>query len=67
VAYDFLGIPALALAAHFEYFPGMKHVSKKAPQQQDSRQLRAIVIGFALGVAGLVYAVVPGRADLGSP
>src|ERR1700732_3247530 len=46
----------------------MKHVSKKAPRA--SRQLLFIVLGFALGLAGLtglVYAVMPGRADLGSP
>jgi protein SCO1 len=38
----------------------VKHVSKKAPRKH----------GFALGLAGLsglVYAVMPGRADLGSP
>jgi protein SCO1 len=53
----------------------MKHVSKKAPrkqspQKQASRQLLSIVIGFALGLAalgGVVYAVMPGRATLGSP
>ena len=48
----------------------MKQVSKKSPRQQAARQLRAIVIGFALGLAGLgglVYAVLPGRANLGSP
>ena len=48
----------------------MKHVLKKAPQQRVSHQLRAIVIGFALGLAafgGSVYAVMPGRATLGSP
>jgi protein SCO1/2 len=48
----------------------MKQVSKKSPSQQAARQLRAIVIGFALGLAGLgvlVYAVLPGRANLGSP
>ncbi len=48
----------------------MKHVLKKAPQQRVSHQLRAIVIGFALGLAALggsVYAVMPGRATLGSP
>ncbi|MGI8570808.1 MAG: SCO family protein [Methylocella sp.] len=44
-------------------------MSKKAPQKQASRQLLYIVLGFALGLAGLtglVYAVMPGRADLGS-
>jgi protein SCO1/2 len=48
----------------------MKHVSKKAPRKQASRQLLYIVLGFALGLAGLtglVYGVMPGRANLGSP
>jgi cytochrome oxidase Cu insertion factor (SCO1/SenC/PrrC family) len=48
----------------------MKHVSKKAPRKQASRHLFYIVIGFAVGLAGLtglVYAVMPGRVDLGSP
>jgi protein SCO1 len=48
----------------------MKRVSKKAPRKQASRQLLYIVLGFAVGLvglAGLVYAVMPGRADLGSP
>jgi protein SCO1 len=48
----------------------MKHAPKKAPRKQASRQLLYIVLGFALGLAGLtgvVYAVMPGRADLGSP
>jgi hypothetical protein len=48
----------------------MKHAPKKAPRKQASRQLLYIIIGFALGLAGLtglVYAVMPGRADLGSP
>ncbi len=48
----------------------MKHGSKKAPRKQASRQLLYIVFGFGLGLAGLtglVYAVMPGRADLGSP
>ena len=48
----------------------MKHVAKKAPRKQSSRRLLFyIVLGFALGLAGLsglVYAVMPGRADLGS-
>ena len=47
----------------------MKHVLNKAPQQWVSHQLRAIVIGFALGLAALggsVYAVMPGRATFGS-
>src|ERR1700730_3341357 len=48
----------------------MKHVPKKAPRKQSSRRLLFyIVLGFALGLAGLsglVYAVMPGRADLGS-
>jgi len=47
----------------------MKHVPKKAPRKQASRHLLYIVLGFALGLAGLarlVYAVMPGRADLGS-
>src|SRR3979411_1517043 len=47
----------------------MKHVSRKAPREQASRQLLYIVFGFAVGLAGLtgfVYAVMPGRADLGS-
>ncbi len=47
----------------------MKHGSKKVPQKQASRQLLYIVLGFAVGLAGLaglVYAVMPGRADLGS-
>ena len=48
----------------------MKHASKKAPRKQASRQLLYIVLGFALGLAGLTgldYAVMPGRANLGSP
>ncbi len=45
----------------------MKHVSKKAPRKQASRQLLYIVLGFAVGLAGLVYAVMPGRVDPGSP
>jgi protein SCO1/2 len=48
----------------------MKQVSNKSPSQQAARQLCAIIIGFALGLAGLgvlVYAVLPGRANLGSP
>src|SRR3984893_2454939 len=48
----------------------MKHAPKKAPRKRGSRQLFYIVLGFALGLAsltGLVYAVMPGRADLGSP
>ena len=48
----------------------MKHMSKKAIRKQASRQLLFIVIGFALGLAGLgglVYGVMPRRADLGSP
>jgi hypothetical protein len=48
----------------------MKRGSKKAPRKQASRQLRYIVLGFAVGLAGLtglVYVVVPGREDLGSP
>jgi protein SCO1/2 len=48
----------------------MKHLSKKASRKQASRQLLYIVLGFAVGLAsltGLVYAVMPGRADLGSP
>src|SRR3984893_8686392 len=48
----------------------MKHVSRKAPRKQASRQLLYIVFGFAVclaGLTGLVYAVMPGRADLGSP
>jgi protein SCO1 len=47
----------------------MKHAPKKAPRKQASRQLFYIVVGFALGLAGLtglVYTVMPGRADLGS-
>ncbi len=47
----------------------MKHGSKKVPRKQASRQLLYIVLGFAVGLAGLaglVYAVMPGRADLGS-
>ena len=48
----------------------MKKLSKKAPRKQASRQLLFyIVLGFAVGLAGLtglVYAVMPGRADLGS-
>ncbi|MGH6834360.1 MAG: SCO family protein [Methylocella sp.] len=45
-------------------------MSKKAPAKQASRQLLYIVLGFAVGLAcltGLVYVVMPGRADLGSP
>ena len=45
-------------------------VSKKAPQQRASHQLRAIVIGFALGLAvlgGVVYPVMPGRPNPDSP
>ncbi len=48
----------------------MKHVPKNAPRKQASRQLLYIVLGFGLGLAGLtgvVYAVMPGRTDLGSP
>src|SRR3984893_9958201 len=52
----------------------MKHGSKKAPRKQASRQLLYIVFGFVFGFAvglagltGVVYAVMPGRADLGSP
>jgi protein SCO1 len=48
----------------------MKHVSKKAPRKQASRHLLYIVLGFALGLAGLsglVYDVMPGRANRGSP
>src|ERR1700730_982553 len=48
----------------------MKHGSKKAPRKQASRHFLYIVLGFAVGLAGLagmVYAVMPGRADLGSP
>jgi hypothetical protein len=48
----------------------MKHAPKKAPRKQGSRQLFYIVLGFALGLAsltGLVYAVILGRADFGSP
>src|ERR1700730_13469856 len=48
----------------------MKRVSKKAPRKQASRQLLYIVLGFAVGLAGLtglVYGVMPGRANLGSP
>jgi protein SCO1/2 len=47
----------------------MKNASRKAPRKQASRQLLYIVLGFAVGLAGLtgvVYAVLPGRADLGS-
>jgi protein SCO1/2 len=45
----------------------MKHATKT---KQASRQLFQIVIGFALGLAGLtalVYAVMPGQRELGSP
>ncbi|WGJ14452.1 SCO family protein [Methylocapsa sp. D3K7] len=48
----------------------MKQGSKKSPQEKAARQLRVIVIGFALGLAalgGLVYAVLPGNINLGSP
>jgi protein SCO1/2 len=48
----------------------VKHVSKKAPRKQASRHLLYIVLGFALGLAGLsglVYGVMLGRANLGSP
>jgi protein SCO1/2 len=53
----------------------MKQISKKAlrrqaPRQQASRQLLAIVIGFAFGLAalgGVVYAIMPGPANHGSP
>jgi protein SCO1/2 len=58
----------LALAAHFDYFPGMKRVSKRFPQKKASRQLLYIVIGFAVGLAGLgglIYGVVP--THKGSP
>jgi protein SCO1 len=51
-------------------FPRMRHGSKTAPRKQASRQLLYIVLGFAVslaGLAGLVYAAMPGRADLGSP
>ena len=43
----------------------MKNASRKAPRKQDSRQLLCIVLGLA-GLTGLVHAVMPGRADLGS-
>ena len=48
----------------------MKQGSKTSPQAKAARQLRVIVIGFALGLAalgGLVYAVLPGNTNLGSP
>jgi protein SCO1 len=48
----------------------MKRRSKKAPLKQASRQLLYILLGFALGLAGLsglVYALMPGRTDFGSP
>jgi protein SCO1 len=48
----------------------MKHAPKKAPRKRASRQLFYIVLGFAVGLAGLtglVYGVMPGRANLGSP
>lgn len=53
----------------------MRRLSKKiasapSPRQQASRQLRTIVIAFALGLAGLagtLYALMPSRANLGSP
>ena len=48
----------------------MKQVSQKIPPKQASRQLLYIVLGFAVGLAGLaglVYTVMPGRANLGSP
>ena len=48
----------------------MKHASKNSPRKQGSRHLLYIVLGFALGLAGLsglVYDVMPGRANLGSP
>jgi protein SCO1 len=47
----------------------MKNALRTAPRKQASRQLLYIVLGFAVGLAGLtglVYAVMPGRADLGS-
>lgn len=53
----------------------MKQMSKKAsrqqaPGQQASRQLRAIVLGFAVGLAGLgglVYAIMPSSPAAGTP
>jgi protein SCO1 len=48
----------------------MKHGSKKASRKRASRKLLYIVLGFAAGLAGLtglVYGVMPGRANLGSP
>jgi protein SCO1 len=60
----------LVLAAHFDYFPGMKRVSKRFPQKTASRQLLYIVLGFAVGLAGLgglVYGVMPTQKDLGPP
>lgn len=48
----------------------MKQVSQKIPPKQASRQLLYIVLGFAVGLAGLaglVYAAMPGRANFGSP
>jgi protein SCO1 len=47
----------------------MKNAPKKAPRKRASRQLLCIVLGFTVGLAGLtglVYGVMPGRADLGS-
>ncbi len=48
----------------------MKQASQKIRPKQASRQLLYIVLGFAVGLAalaGLVYGVLPGRANLGSP
>ena len=48
----------------------MKQVSQQIPPRQASRQLLYIVLGFAVGLAGLaglVYAAMPGRANFGSP
>jgi protein SCO1 len=47
----------------------MTHAPKKAPLARASRQLLYIVLAFALGLAGLaglVYAFMPGRGDTSS-
>ena len=48
----------------------MKHVSKRFPQKKASRRLLYIVIGFAVGLAGLgglIYGGMPTQKGLGSP
>jgi len=65
----FFNFQGLASAARCDY-SGHEARIKTSPQAKAARQLRVIVIGFALGLAalgGLVYAVLPGNTNLGSP